>query len=277
MTGSFNTQPPASRPRPAQTRFNTQPTHPAHVFLIQFQHTAARRRLGGWLVIVIVGFRFQHTAARRRLEINQFKHLSINTFQHTAARRRLARMNSARKSGRLFQHTAARRRLASVPAGAWLVKPFQHTAARRRLGGGMGVAAIFIFVSTHSRPKAAGVSSSSPTAAASGFNTQPPEGGWAGATQSRRHRLVSTHSRPKAAGIAICGGSSCLSEFQHTAARRRLLFASGFLLVRLPVSTHSRPKAAAVCQRFFIGEATCFNTQPPEGGCRLGRRAESLR
>ena len=189
-------------------------------------------------------------------------------FQHTAARRRLATaarpkhptwcFNTQPPEGGWrwthavtantwpFQHTAARRRLASVPAGAWLVKPFQHTAARRRLGGGMGVAAIFIFVSTHSRPKAAGVSSSSPTAAASGFNTQPPEGGWAGATQSRRHRLVSTHSRPKAAGIAICGGSSCLSEFQHTAARRRLLFASGFLLVRLPVSTHSRPKAAAV-------------------------------
>ena len=266
MTGSFNTQPPASRPRPAQTRFNTQPTHPAHVFLIQFQHTAARRRLGGWLVIVIVGFRFQHTAARRRLEINQFRHLSTNTFQHTAARRRLARMNSARKSGRLFQHTAARRRLGDLkvfdvrhgrvsthsrPKAAGNSSPakasdlvFQHTAARRRLALDARGNGQYLAVSTHSRPKAAGVRAGGRVAG----------------------KAVSTHSRPKAAGwrhgcrchFYFCfntqppeGGwgffvfaDGCRLRFQHTAARRRLVL------------------------QYAAGRPACpsFNTQPPEGG-----------
>ena len=38
----------------------------------------------------------------------------------------------------------------------------------------------------------------------------------------------------------------------------------------MAVSTHSRLKAAG---RFGIGlkPCTCFNTQPPEGGCALGK------
>ena len=75
--------------------------------------------------------------------------------------------------------------------------------------------------------------------------------------------------------------------FQHTAARRRLLFR---LCQRLPisVSTHSRPKAAAeahlptltgtpfqhtaarrrlIVQRIKDAVDSGFNTQPPEGGC----------
>ena len=57
-------------------------------------------------------------------------------------------------------------------------------------------------------------------------------------------RLVSTHSRPKAAG---CFNSKliCFKGFQHTAARRRLIHA-----------------------RQAFGIRRCFNTQPPEGGCR---------
>ena len=35
------------------------------------------------------------------------------------------------------------------------------------------------FVSTHSRPKAAGLSAGSLPCSQTGFNTQPPEGGWA--------------------------------------------------------------------------------------------------
>ena len=55
------------------------------------------------------------------------------------------------------------------------------------------------FVSTHSRPKAAGLldDNAEPTAC---FNTQPPEGGWTYAYPISRFR----------------------SLFQHTAARRRL-------------------------------------------------------
>ena len=57
--------------------------------------------------------------------------------------------------------------------------------------------------------------------------------------------MVSTHSRPKAA------------------ATQSALPYPGF-----PVSTHSRPKAAARrpgCRR--QSRRSCFNTQPPEGGC----------
>ncbi|EFC88653.1 hypothetical protein NEIMUCOT_04702 [Neisseria mucosa ATCC 25996] len=35
----------------------------------------------------------------------------------------------------------------------------------------------------------------------SGFNTQPPEGGWRRILQLCHNLQVSTHSRPKAAGI----------------------------------------------------------------------------
>ena len=60
--------------------------------------------------------------------------------------------------------------------------------------------AIDPYVSTHSRPKAAG-----PVAhysiAKSGFNTQPPEGGCKGEVMTNMTKDVSTHSRPKAAGI----------------------------------------------------------------------------
>ena len=54
---------------------------------------------------------------------------------------------------------------------------------------------------------------------------------------------VSTHSRPKAAAKANEKNGD-KSEFQHTAARRRLRYL-------IPVKY----------------EVYCFNTQPPEGGC----------
>ncbi len=100
-----------------------------------------------------------------------------------------------------FQHTAARRRLEpSEPKDGQQFK-FQHTAARRRLALGLSfVSYVGLNVSTHSRPKAAGVAvptangtnavstHSRPKAAGeqvgvsilatSSFNTQPPEGGW---------------------------------------------------------------------------------------------------
>ena len=76
--------------------------------------------------------------------------------------------------------------------------------------------------------------------------------------------------------------------FQHTAARRRLLCYSWFVIIftcfntQPPeggcvattlqslvtwVSTHSRPKAADGSSRRLSPLRVCFNTQPPEGGC----------
>ena len=77
---------------------------------------------------------------------------------------------------------------------------FQHTAARRRLAS----------YSSENRQ------------CTTGFNTQPPEGGWRGADAM---------SLPK-------------TMFQHTAARRRLESLIKFVTKHKQVSTHSRPKAA---------------------------------
>ena len=107
--------------------------------------------------------------------------------------------------------------------------------------------AVYDDVSTHSRPKAAGVIAS----------TFPPE------------EPVSTHSRPKAAGMVLGFGNAWRGLFQHTAARRRLVPRTtarvllafcfntqppeggwrrdkGFPSYRRWVSTHSRPKAAGL-------------------------------
>ena len=79
-------------------------------------------------------------------------------------------------------------------------------------------------------------------------------------------------------------------KFQHTATRRWLPASPAFVrlrvfvsthshpkvaaefcafLVRLNkfVSTHSHPKVAAVSRQNSLRQRSCFNTQPPEGGC----------
>ena len=145
---------------------------------------------------------FQHTAARRRLERRGYDPNTGVWFQHTAARRRLGSTKSATKRPTevWFQHTAARRRLAAC---GWLIYfPFGvSTHSRPKAAGTQHELGIYrTAVSTHSRPKAAGspqnlmydgyeVSTHSrPKAAGSKtrqrlvcwvcFNTQPPEGGW---------------------------------------------------------------------------------------------------
>ena len=56
--------------------------------------------------------------------------------------------------------------------------------------------------------------------------------------------------------------------FQHTAARRRLLLQHFIFSFLHKVSTHSRPKAAADALLRSLHLTHCFNTQPPEGGCK---------
>ena len=98
-----------------------------------------------------------------------------------------------------FQHTAARRRLDNELGMPIPKSQFQHTAARRRLGPIDEALLDSLLVSTHSRPKAAGV------------DGQPFD----------LSAAVSTHSRPKAAGKVQRHFIAC-AQFQHTAARRRL-------------------------------------------------------
>lgn len=51
-----------------------------------------------------------------------------------------------------------------------------------------------------SRPKAAGTPDTARRIRGSGFNTQPPEGGWIGLLQEATGKGVSTHSRPLVVG-----------------------------------------------------------------------------
>ena len=183
------------------------------------------------------------------------------------------------------------------PEGGWYVKcsrifwpaTFQHTAARRRLvvrsvpqypslcrfntqppeGGWVFtglVRAVFAVVSTHSRPKAAGLFLASRRAMNAGFqhtaarrrlasitkaawmpmgfNTQPPEGGWMG-------RLVDLE---------------IISVFQHTAARRRLGHCCCYTWQQGRFQhTAARRRLVAVFAD-FVRVDNGFNTQPPEGG-----------
>ena len=147
-----------------------------------------------------------------------------------------------------FQHTAARRRLPP----AWQrcsVAWFQHTAARRRLPARRAEMHALRVVSTHSRPKAAAAGGDVGGGGLRVSTHSRPKAAAHSAPAARRRLHVSTHSRPKAAAPRRrLPGSRW--RFQHTAARRRLP----------PESSSQRPD-------------TCFNTQPPEGGCQAGGQA----
>ena len=238
-----------------------------------FQHTAARRRLDLSGIVDITAYIVSTHSRPKAAGSNKFVSSTERSFQHTAARRRLELMfycqvmqelvsthSRPKAAGRVristkpiflwFQHTAARRRLADnwdTTAGEL---EFQHTAARRRLGQMAFNITALEAVSTHSRPKAAGMANefmrgvtvvsthSRPKAAGrlkdfiqtamQSFNTQPPEGGWnlSELLPAKRHK------------------------FQHTAARRRLGHHGLAVHAEFGVSTHSRPKAAGSLGRF---------------------------
>ena len=144
---------------------------------------------------------------------------------------------------------------------------FQHTAARRRLHCPICGRRRNQCVSTHSRPKAAASDLPCHWGEVVGFNTQPPEGGC----------LLHFH---------FCG---CYTQFQHTAARRRLplnpdypklstLFqhtaARRRLLVVRQTTGWNKQFQHTAARRRLLDEWIAntdrhfgFNTQPPEGGC----------
>ena len=77
-------------------------------------------------------------------------------------------------------------------------------------------------VSTHSRPKAAGLSDTSGKPATFGFNSQPPEGGWINHPISIKV-CASFNSQPPEGGWAsFAPWRFAWVMFQLTAARRRL-------------------------------------------------------
>ena len=99
------------------------------------------------------------------------------------------------------------------------------------------------FVSTHSRPKAAGFDKYGVRVSLLVSTHSRPKAAGAVAQAAARKAAVSTHSRPKAAGVLTINKRQN-SKFQHTAARRRLVSGQDASIFVDGVSTHSRPKAA---------------------------------
>ena len=232
---SFNTQPPEGGwfyiPSILQviSCFNTQPPE------------------GGWpqpLPPPVGDTKFQHTAARRRLAVAHPPRAAapcVSTHSRPKAAGWIGRHCHCNQT---FQHTAARRRLVDKKSLCYLNNEFQHTAARRRLAGIRAVGRSYHYVSTHSRPKAAGFGIFSYLARRNGFNTQPPEGGWKQICVCLLVMRCFNTQPPE--------GGWCKSD------KARQNFT--------PVSTHSRPKAAGLLFQAYVPISLRFNTQPPEGG-----------
>ena len=142
-------------------------------------------------------------------------------------------------------------------------------------------------VSTHSRPKAAGLKQGQISVVADVSTHSRPKAAGSDSSGAQPRNIVSTHSRPKAAGRRFCRGCLKISVsthsrpkaageqmgynsntdvwFQHTAARRRL----GHHIKKVQFQKQFQHTAA----RRRLGrwdttviQAFGFNTQPPEGG-----------
>ena len=113
---------------------------------------------------------------------------------------------------------------------------------------------VSLYVSTHSRPKAAAATPPLAAPRSVGFNTQPPEGVCVRSpVMIRLCDPVSTHSRPKAAAVPRWPESAAKQSFNT-----------------------QPPEGGCAMRAFFVIGASCFNTQPPEGGCLTGGRSHAM-
>ena len=176
----------------------------------------------------------------------------------------------------LFQHTAARRRLGKNINNPPTVDMFQHTAARRRLELYQNQSFHSDYVSTHSRPKAAGKSKTKRRLCfVVSTHSRPKAAGMKSKTLFQSE-VVSTHSRPKAAGLTVQPLQNADGSF-NTQPPEGGWFRTLCLRIRAHVSTHSRPKAAGSVGGRNYALSTGFNTQPPEGGWSLSQKPCSIR
>ncbi len=169
-----------------------------------------------------------------------------------------------------FQHTAARRRLVAAyrPGRAWM---FVSTHSRPKAAG-----QVFYtknqarLVSTHSRPKAAGRQDNCLPLQVACFNTQPPEGGWRLNKIQAGFCVWFQHTAARRRLEASDNDGVQSHRFQHTAARRRLDGYKSVVVRTVRVSTHSRPKAAgeAECAR-LLNQLVSTHSRPKAAGCGL--------
>ena len=81
------------------------------LFLVRFQHAAARRRLEVQGLKRSKGVMFQHAAARRRLAGNQGGAGDIDDVSTRSRPKAAGTAQAIEQVSRMFQHAAARRRL----------------------------------------------------------------------------------------------------------------------------------------------------------------------
>ena len=143
-------------------------------------------------------------------------------FQLTAARRRLEAVIKD-VNGEQYVSTHSRPKAAGVACYTLDDVAKVSTHSRPKAAGvWRHVIRGRLKVSTHSRPKAAGRSEPQNSRGHAGFNSQPPEGGWAGflpvALQQSVFQLTAARRRLAGRRLGGCG----IDAFQLTAARRRL-------------------------------------------------------
>ena len=153
---------------------------------------------------------------------------------------------------------------------------FQHTAARRRLDWALFLNALGLLVSTHSRPKAAGLRHSTTSLRWCGFNTQPPEGGWSRPAPLMPLTFGFQHTAARRRLEIFRKVLLQFGEFQHTAARRRLGIAVAALILFYRFQ-HTAARRRLANQMPFYLRLDGFNTQPPEGGWSLSQKPCSIR
>ena len=221
-------------------------------YTTKFQHTAARRRLRYTLdrspPALLVSTHSRPKAAAPAQPLPPLARCCFNTQPPEGG---CSGAKAKLPCKRWFQHTAARRRLPSPSPTPCFAALFQHTAARRRL-----------LAQRFTTPRVTRC-----------FNTQPPEGGCCLIARLPEDARGFNTQPPEGGCFKPDALPQLKQWFQHTAARRRLQAQSPRICPAPRVSTHSRPKAAAGQQAHGWHGRQCFNTQPPEGGCILQKRA----
>ena len=158
-------------------------------------------------------------------------------------------MNKLAYSGLLFQHTATRRWLQGFAYSVAKDIAFQHTATRRWLLITHIVDIAFQkFQHTATRR-------------------------WlpVGLDFKAATKAVSTHSHPKVAAAKNHVFLLCAKVSTHS--HPKVAASPPFYYVaHFAVSTHSHPKVAANTFSVQTHNDVSFNTQPPEGGCRISKR-----
>ena len=126
-------------------------------------------------------------------------------------------------------------------------------------------------VSTHSRPKAAGILNRLNYKIFQSFNTQPPEGGWILLKVLRTFQKLFQHTAARRRLGGVLEYLRRVKGFQHTAARRRLARPTPTRLIGMKFQ-HTAARRRLDDSGIDVLQIVSFNTQPPEGGWYFSAR-----